>query len=103
MDKVTENSLKLSLKEGLEQGTKNIDNLVKLTTKLSDNVLGQLDNFGKQVDNIARSKISSVADNMAGKLRHADEVVSEAAQNFRLNVGVEQQLAGRAILSSGGG
>ncbi|MWV55907.1 pre-toxin TG domain-containing protein [Streptococcus zhangguiae] len=97
---VAKNSLKLSLKEGLEQGTKNIDNLAKLTTKLSDNVLGQLDNFGKQVDNIARSKVTSVADNLAGKLRHADEVISEAAQNFRLNIGMEPQLVSGTMPTS---
>ncbi|UEA32003.1 DNA/RNA non-specific endonuclease [Granulicatella elegans] len=35
-------------------------------------------------------------------MRHADNVLSEAAQNFRLNIGLEPQLAD-GVLSSGGG
>ncbi|MFH0358819.1 DNA/RNA non-specific endonuclease [Streptococcus sp. A27] len=37
-------------------------------------------------------KVSPIADNVAGKLRHAGETLSTAAQNFRLNIGLEPQL-----------
>ena len=99
-------SIKTAVKEGIEQGVKNFDTfkgLLKKTKGLGDNVLSQIKTYGKQLDNLRPSKIlSNSADALSDGLRHADNVLSEAAQNFRLNIGLEPQLAD-GILSSGGG
>ena len=99
-------SIKTAVKEGIEQGAKNFDTfkgLLKKTKGLGDNVLSQIKTYGKQLDNLRPSKIlSHSADALSDGLRHADNVLSEAAQNFRLNIGLEPQLAD-GILSSGGG
>ena len=100
------NSLKTTLKEGLEQGVKNLDRfkaVLKNTKGLGDNVLSQIKTYGKQLDNLRPSKIlSNSADALSDDLRHADNVLSEAAQNFRLNIGLEPQLASGVMSSSGG-
>ena len=99
-------SLKTTLKEGLEQGAKNLDSfkgVLKNAKGLGDNVLSQIKTYGKQLDNLRPSKIlSNSAESLSDGLRHADNVLSEAAQNFRLNIGLEPQLAD-GVLSSGGG
>ena len=99
-------SLKTTLKEGLEQGVKNLDRfkaVLKNTKGLGDNVLSQIKTYGKQLDNLRPSKIlSNSADALSDGLRHADNVLSEAAQNFRLNIGLEPQLASGVMSSSGG-
>ena len=99
-------SLKTTLKEGLEQGAKNLDSfkgVLKNIKGLGDNVFSKLKNYGKQLDNLRPSKIlSNSADALSDGLRHADTVLSEAAQRFRLNIGLEPQLAD-GVLSSGGG
>ncbi|CYY07995.1 HNH endonuclease [Streptococcus suis] len=88
-------SLKTSFKEGMEQAAKNVDNF-KVVLKNADDfgkkVVTKIDDFGKQLDNLVTNKVSSLADDVAGKLRHADETISTAAQNFRLNIGLEPQL-----------
>ncbi|HFU4517254.1 TPA: HNH endonuclease [Streptococcus suis] len=99
-------SLKEGISEGLEQGAKNLDNFKGLLTKakgFGDDVLKNVDNYAKQLDNFAKSKLSSVADNVAGKLRQADEVVSDVARRFSLNDGLEFQLVSGAMPSSGPG
>ena len=82
-------SLKTSIKEGVEQGVKNLDNLkgiLKSTKGLTDNMISQLKTYGKQLDNLRPSKIlSNSADDLSDGLRHADNVLSEAAQRFSLN------------------
>ena len=99
-------SLKTTLKEGLEQGAKNLDSfkgVLKNIKGLGDNVFSKLKTYGKQLDNLRPSKIlSNSADALSDGLRHADTVLSEAAQRFRLNIGLEPQLAD-GVLSSGGG
>ena len=100
------NSLKTTLKEGLEQGVRNLDSfkgILKKTKGLGDNVLSQIKTYGKQLDNLRPSKmLSNSADALSDGLRHADNVLSEAAQNFRLNIGLEPQLAS-GIMPNGGG
>ena len=100
------NSLKTTLKEGLEQGVKNLDSfkgVLKNAKGLGDNVFSKIKNYGKQLDNLRPSKIlSNSADALSDGLRHADNVLSEAAQNFRLNIGLEPQLADGVLSSSGG-
>lgn len=82
-------SLKTGIKEGVEQGAKNLDNLkglLKSTKGLTDNMISQLKTYGKQLDNLRPSKIlSNSADALSDGLRHADNVLSEAAQRFSLN------------------
>ena len=82
-------SLKTGIKEGVEQGVKNLDNLkgiLKSTKGLTDNMISQLKTYGKQLDNLRPSKIlSNSADALSDGLRHADNVLSEAAQSFSLN------------------
>ena len=99
-------SIKTAVKEGSEQGVRNLDSfkgILKNAKSLGDNVLSQIKTYGKQLDNLRPSKIlSNSADALSDGLRHADNVLSEAAQNFRLNIGLEPQLAD-GILSSGGG
>ena len=99
-------SIKTAVKEGLEQGVRNLDSfkgILKNAKGLGDNVLSQIKTYGKQLDNLRPSKIlSNSADALSDGLRHADNILSEAAQNFRLNIGLEPQLAD-GILSSGGG
>ena len=99
-------SIKTAVKEGVEQGVRNLDSfkgILKNAKGLGDNVLSQIKTYGKQLDNLRPSKIlSNSADALSDGLRHADNVLSEAAQNFRLNIGLEPQLAD-GILSSGGG
>ncbi|MGQ7320235.1 DNA/RNA non-specific endonuclease [Streptococcus suis] len=94
-------SLKTSFKEGMEQAAKNVDNF-KVVLKNADDfgkkVVTKIDDFGKQLDNLVTNKVSSLADDVAGKLRHADETLSTAAQNFSLNnIGFEPQLVSGAI------
>ncbi len=94
-------SLKTSFKEGMEQAAKNVDNF-KVVLKNADDfgkkVMTKIDDFGKQLDNLVTNKVSSLADDVAGKLRHADETLSTAAQNFSLNnIGFEPQLVSGAI------
>ena len=100
------NSLQTTLKEGLEQGAKNLDSfkgVLKNAKGLGDNVFSKLKTYGKQLDNLRPSKIlSNSADALSDGLRHADNVLSEAAQNFRLNIGLEPQLASGVMSSSGG-
>ena len=99
-------SLKTAIKEGVEQGVKNLDNfkgLLKNVKGLGDNVLSHIKNYGKQLDNLRPSKIlSNSAEALSDGLRHADNVISEAAQNFRMNIGLEPQLAS-GIMPNGGG
>ena len=99
-------SLKTAIKEGVEQGVKNLDNfkgLLKNVKGLGDNVLSHIKNYGKQLDNLRPSKIlSNSAEALSDSLRHADNVISEAAQNFRMNIGLDPKLAD-GVLSSGGG
>ncbi|MFS9171697.1 HNH endonuclease [Streptococcus infantis] len=99
-------SLKTAIKEGVEQGVKNLDNfkgLLKNVKGLGDNVLSYIKNYGKQLDNLRPSKIlSNSAEALSDSLRHADNVISEAAQNFRMNIGLDPKLAD-GVLSSGGG
>ena len=99
-------SLKTAIKEGVEQGVKNLDNLkglLKSTKGLADNMISQVKTYGKQLDNLRPSKIlSNSAEALSDSLRHADNVLSEAAQNFRLNMGLDPQLV-TGTMSSGGG
>ena len=99
-------SLKTAIKEGVEQGVKNLDNLkglLKSTKGLADNMISQVKTYGKQLDNLRPSKIlSNSADALSDGLRRADNVLSEAAQNFRLNMGLDPQLV-TGTMSSGGG
>ncbi|MCW6660582.1 pre-toxin TG domain-containing protein, partial [Aerococcaceae bacterium NML191292] len=44
--------LKTSLKEGFEQGARNFDTGMKLLSRFGDNVLRQVDNFGRQADQL---------------------------------------------------
>ncbi|MEG3311418.1 DNA/RNA non-specific endonuclease [Streptococcus sp. SS-4456] len=94
-------SLKTSFKEGMEQAAKNVDNFKVVLKNVDDfgkRVVTKIDDFGKQLDNLVTNKVSSLADNVAGKLRHADETLSTAAQNFSLNnIGFEPQLVSGAI------
>ena len=49
-------------------------------------MISQLKTYGKQLDNLRPSKIlSNSADALSDGLRHADNVLSEAAQRFSLN------------------
>ncbi|HEM6100521.1 TPA: hypothetical protein U2B91_002246 [Streptococcus suis] len=93
--------LQTSLKDGLEQGAKNLDSfkgLVKHVGQFGDNVLKNIDHYAKQVGNLTKGKVASVADNLASQLRHADDTLSKAAQNFSLNnIGFEPQLVSGAI------
>ena len=99
-------SLKTSLKEGFEQGAKNVDNFKGLWTGIKtygDNMISQITTFGKPLDNLRPSKIlSNSAEALSDGLRHADNVLSEATQNFRLNMGLDPQLV-TGTMSSGGG
>lgn len=94
-------SLKTSFKEGMEQAAKNVDNFKVVLKNVDDfgkRVVTKIDDFGKQLDNLVTNKVSSLADNVAGKLRHADETLSTAAQNFsHYNIGFEPQLVSGAI------
>lgn len=98
-------SLKTAIKEGVEQGGKNLDNLkglLKSTKGLTDNMISQLKTYGKQLDNLRPSKIlSNSADALSDGLRHADNVLSEAAQRFSLNP-LKLQPATGAIPFEGG-
>ncbi|WP_155965038.1 pre-toxin TG domain-containing protein, partial [Streptococcus ruminantium] len=99
-------SLKTSFKEGMEQAAKNIDNFKTVLKNVDDfgkRVVTKIDDFGKQLDNLVTNKVSSLADDVAGKLRHVDETISTAAQNFRLNIGLEPQLIDGVIPPSSPG
>lgn len=48
-------------------------------------VLKNIDHYAKQVGNLTKDKVASVADNLASQLRHADDTLSKAAQNFSIN------------------
>ena len=99
-------SLKTTIKEGVEQGVKNLDNfkgLLKNVKGLGDNVLSHIKNYGKQLDNLRPSKIlSNSADALSDGLRHADNVLSEAAQRFSLNPLKQLQPATGSIPFEGG-
>ena len=99
-------SLKTTIKEGVEQGAKNLDNLkgiLKSTKGLTDNMISQLKTYGKQLDNLRPSKIlSNSADALSDGLRHADNVLSEAAQRFSLNPLKQLQPATGSIPFEGG-
>lgn len=99
-------SLKTSLKEGFEQGAKNVDNFKGLWTGIKtygDNMISQIKTFGKPLDNLRPSKIiSNSAEALSDGLRHADNVLSEATHNFRLNMGLDPQLVTGTMSSSGG-
>ncbi len=93
--------LKTSLKEGFEQGARNFDNMVKLTSKFGDNVLSKLDDFGRQADQVFNKLASKGADSLSTGLKNVDQGLSQAAQNFRLNMGLEPQLVSGAMPSPG--
>ena len=99
-------SLKTAWKEGLEQGAKNLDNfkgVLRNIKSFGDNILSQVKTYGQQLDNLRPSKVlSKSAESLSNGLRHADNVLSEAAQNFRLNMGLEPQLVGGTMPSGGG-
>ena len=99
-------SLKTALKEGLEQGAKNLDNfkgVLKNIKSFGDNILSQVKTYGQQLDNLRPSKVlSRSAESLSNGLRNADNVVNEAAQNFRLNIGLEPQLVSGTLPSGGG-
>ena len=95
------NVVKNSLREGFEQGARNFDNGLKLLTKFGDNVLKQVDNFGRQGDQLLNKLIASSADQLSAGLKTIDGTISQAAQNFRLNMGLEPQLVSGAMPSPG--
>ena len=99
-------SLKTSFKEGFEQGAKNVDNFKGLWTGIKtygDNMISQITTFSKPLDNLRPSKIlSNSAEALSDGLRHADNVLSEATHNFRLNMGLEPQLVSGTMPSGGG-
>ena len=95
------NVVKNSLREGFEQGAKNFDNMVKLTSKFGDNVLSKLDDFGRQADQVFNKLASKGADSLSAGLKNMDQGISQAAQNFRLNMGLEPQLVSGAMPSPG--
>ena len=99
-------SLKTVWKEGLEQGAKNLDNfkgVLKNIKSFGDNILSKVKAYGQQLDNLRPSKVlSRSAESLSNGLRHADNVLSEAAQNFRLNMGLEPQLVSGTMPSGGG-
>lgn len=99
-------SLKTALKGGLEQGAKNLDNfkgILKNIKSFGNNIISQVKTYGQQLDNLRLSKVlSRSAESLSNGLLHADNVLSEAAQNFRLNIGLEPQLVS-GTLSSGSG
>ena len=99
-------SLKTALKEGLEQGAKNLDNfkgVLRNAKSFGDTILSKVKTYGQQLDNLRPSKVlSKSAESLSNGLRHADNVLSEAAQNFRLNMGLEPQLVGGTMPSGGG-
>lgn len=66
-------------------------------------MISQIKTFGKPLDNLRPSKIlSNSAEALSDGLRHADNVLSEATHNFRLNMGLDPQLV-TGTMSSGGG
>ena len=99
-------SLKTAWKEGLEQGAKNLDNfkgVLRNAKSFGDTVLSKVKTYGQQLDNLRPSKVlSRSAESLSNGLRNADNVVNEAAQNFRLNIGLEPQLVSGTLPSGGG-
>ena len=98
--------LQTSIQKGFIQGAKNLDSFKSLVHNIGqfgDKLLRNVDNYAKQIDTILAHKVASAADTLAGKLRHIDGALSEAAQNFRLNIGMEPQLASGALPPSGAG
>jgi hypothetical protein len=89
------------LKEGAEQGAHTIDDGLKALAKFGDNVLKQVDNFGSQGDQLLNKLIASSADQLSAGLKTIDGTISQAAQNFRLNMVPEPQLVSGAIPSPG--
>ena len=89
------------LKEGAEQGAHTIDDGLKALAKFGDNVLKQVDNFGSQGDQLLNKLIASSADQLSAGLKTIDGTISQAAQNFRLNMGLEPQLVSGAMPSPG--
>lgn len=72
----------------MEQGASNLAHFkgfVKNAKGFGGKVFDQIKGYGKQLDNFALDKVISVADNLAGKLRQADNVLDEARQGFSLN------------------
>ena len=90
------------LKEGAEQGAHTIDDGLKALAKFGDNVLKQVDNFGRQGDQLLNKLLSSGADQLSAGLKTIDGTISQAAQNFRLNMGLEPQLVSGTMPSSPG-
>ncbi|WP_024399183.1 DNA/RNA non-specific endonuclease [Streptococcus suis] len=90
MNDVAKSGSKLAAKEFLQTSLK--EGLDKHVGQFGDNVLKNIDHYAKQVGNLTKGKVASVADNLASQLRHADNTLSTAAQNFRLNIGLEPQL-----------
>ena len=98
--------LQTSIQKGFIQGAKNLDSFKSLVHNIGqfgDKLLRNVDNYAKQIDTILAHKVASAADTLAGKLRHIDGALSEAAQNFRLNIGMEPQLASGALPPSDAG
>ena len=89
------------LKEGAEQGAHTIDDGLKALAKFGDNVLKQVDNFGHQGDQLLNKFLSSGADQLSAGLKTIDGTISQAAQNFRLNMVPEPQLVSVAMPSPG--
>ena len=99
-------SLKTAWREDFEQGAKNLDNfkgVLRNAKSFGDTILSKVKTYGQQLDNLRPSKVlSKSAESLSNGLRHADNVLSEAAQNFRLNMGLEPQLVGGTMPSGGG-
>ena len=86
-----EGTIQATIKEGVEQGARNVDNVVKLANKVGDKVMGQVDNFGKQLANVTNKTVVSGAEHLSSGLKAVDSHLSDMTQNFRLNVNLEPQ------------
>lgn len=99
-------SLKTAFQEGAKQGLRNIDSLkgvLKNAKSFGDNIFAQVKTYGTQLDNLRLSKVlSRTADTVSNTLRSTDNLISEAAQNLRLNMGLEPQLVSGVMPSSNG-
>ncbi|WP_449457902.1 hypothetical protein [Streptococcus suis] len=79
----------------MEQAAKNVDNFKTVLKNVDDfgkRVVTKIDDFGKQLDHLAKRVVISGAEELSAALRTADNAISEAARNFRLNIGLEPQL-----------
>lgn len=86
-------TIKQSIKEGFQQGVKNIDSFKGIVK----NVKTYGDNLIKQFDIKLHNMVISGTEKLKSGLNKADNVISEVAQNFRLNIGVEPQLVSGAF------